>query len=632
MPDSRAPVTPGPWRLARGATVEPDGSVTFSVWAPRASSLAVRIIEGGVERAGAIRAELPLERDEQGVWSVRAGQEKARAGDDYLFVLPDIGARPDPVSRWQPAGVHAPSRIVDPNAFTWTDQTWRGRSRGDLIIYELHVGTFTPEGTFAGVIGKLPYLRELGVTAVELMPVAAFPGTRNWGYDGVYLYAPHEAYGGPNGLKRLVDACHQHGLALVLDVVYNHLGPEGNYLADFGGYFSDRYRTPWGGALNFDGPDSDEVRRFFVDNALYWLTEYHVDGLRLDAIHGIFDVGARPILREIADRFHAEAQRLGRSACLIGESDLNDPRVFRDAERGGYGLDAQWSDDFHHALHAVLTGARRGYFADFGEMGQLAKAIKESFVYDGQYAPHRRRRHGAPAARDAGEHFVIFIQNHDQVANGYQGRRLAEVAGPERQKVAAALLFSTPGLPLLFQGEERADPAPFDYFTSHTDPALAQAVRDGRHAEYLHLLEEGADARDSTVWADPQDEATFQRSKLRWDVVDDAAHADMLAFYGRLISLRRRLPAMHNNRKDLTRVHHDDVQRWIAIERRDPSGSAVVTVANLGDRPVDLPLPEIASSWRLALATLALAAFPEMVGAGARVPLAPATALIFESA
>jgi maltooligosyltrehalose trehalohydrolase len=558
-----------------------------------------------------------------GVHTVRAPAGVAGAGDDYEFVIAGVGPRPDPVSRLQPAGVHGPSRVVAPEAFRWTDAGWTGLARADLVFYELHVGTFTPEGTFAGVARRLPYLRELGVTAVELMPVATFPGDRNWGYDGVFPYAPHAAYGGPEGLKALVDACHAQGLALFLDVVYNHLGPEGNYLGAYGPYFSDRYRTPWGDALNFDGPDSDEVRRYFVDNTLHWLAEYHVDGLRLDAIQGIFDFGARHILREIAEAFGGLAARLGRRAWLVAESDLNDPRVIRAPERGGLGMDAQWSDDFHHALHAVLTGASRGYFGDFGRMADLAKAIQAGFVYDGQRAPHRRRRHGAPSTAEPGDCFVAFIQNHDQVANAYQGRRLAAAAGPDRQKVGAAILFSTPALPLLFQGEEYGELAPFDYFTSHGDPDLVQAVRAGRHAEYLHLLEEGAGAES---WSDPQDEATFARSKLRWATLDTAAGAEMLAFYRALIALRRGTPALANGRKDLCRVDVDEAGRWISIERRDASGSAALTLANLGAAAVDVPVPARSPAWRPILATR-----PDLsaIRPSDTIALPAATALIF---
>jgi maltooligosyltrehalose trehalohydrolase len=585
------------WQLGRGARVEPDGGVTFSVWAPRAEALTVRLLgpDGGV------RLELPMARGADGVFTARADAAAAPVGSDYVYLLPEVGQRPDPVSRHQPAGVHGPSRVVAPAAFRWSDAGWRGLPLAELIFYELHVGTFTPEGTFAAAAAKLPYLRELGVTALELMPVAAFPGARNWGYDGASLFAPHEAYGGPEELRRLVDACHAHGMALFLDVVYNHLGPEGNYLHDFGPYFTDRYRTPWGAALNFDGADSDEVRRFFVDNALYWLTEYHVDGLRLDAIHGIFDFGARHVLAEIAEAFAAESARLGRRAWLVAESDLNDPRVIRPAASGGLGLDAQWSDDFHHAQHALLTGNRRGYFVDFGRTGDLAKAISDGFVYDGQRSAFRRRRHGAPSVRDGGERFVAFNQNHDQVANACLGRRLGQIVGPERQKVAALVLFSTPALPLLFQGEEYGEEAPFDYFTSHGDPALAEAVRQGRHQEYEHLLEEGADV---ATWADPQAEETFARAKLRWASIVRAPHAEMLAFYRALIALRRRLPPLHNGRKDLARVAFDEAGRWLTIERGDPAGAATFTAANYGDAPAAIQLPARGDGWSVALATI----------------------------
>jgi maltooligosyltrehalose trehalohydrolase len=609
------------WRLERGANVGADGTVTFSVWAPRRRALSVRISDA----AGGTRAELPMAGGDDGVFTARAEAAIAAPGDDYVYLLSDLGARPDPVSRHQPNGVHQPSRIVSPNGFAWTDAGWRGVPRAELITYELHVGTFSPEGTFAGVAARLPYLRDLGITAVELMPVAAFPGERNWGYDGVYAFAPHAAYGGPDGLRRLSDACHAHGLALILDVVYNHIGPEGNYLGDYGPYFTNRYRTPWGDALNFDGPDSDEVRRFFVDNALHWLCEYHADGLRLDAIHGIYDFSARPILQEIADAFHAEAARRGRDAWLIAESDLNDPRVIRPKEVGGLGLDAQWSDDFHHALHAIVTGNRRGYFADFGRVADVAKAVTASFVYDGQHAPHRRRRHGAAAAGDAGDRFVSFIQNHDQIANAYQGKRLAQVAGPARQKVAAAVLFSAPALPLLFQGEEWAEEAPFDYFTSHGDPALAEAVRKGRHEEYLHLLEEGADL---ATWADPQAEETFRRCKLRWDSIAAPPHADMLAFYRALIALRRRLAPLHNGRKDLTRVEHDEAGRWLTIVRGDAGGGAAFTCANLGAEPAQMRFPD--GTWRLALASEPSIDCTATADGRTLLLLAPSTVAIYE--
>ncbi|HXU61632.1 MAG TPA: malto-oligosyltrehalose trehalohydrolase, partial [Polyangia bacterium] len=461
-----------------------------------------------------------------------------------------------------------------------------------------------------------------GITAVELMPVNTFPGNRNWGYDGVGLYAPHEAYGGPEALRHLVDACHARGLGLFLDVVYNHLGPEGNYLNDFGPYLTDRYRTPWGQALNFDGPDSDEVRRFFIDNALHWLTEYHVDGLRLDAIHGIFDFGARHVLAELAEAFHAEAARLGRKAWLIAESDLNDPRVIRTAEAGGYGLDAQWSDDFHHAVHTLATGNGRGYFSDYGRAADAVKAITQGYVYDGTYSPYRQRRHGAPSGAEPGVRFVIFNQNHDQIANACQGKRLAQLVGVDKQKVATAVLFVTPGLPMLFEGEEYAEDAPWDYFTSHTDQTLADAVREGRHQEYLHLQEEGADV---SSWADPQDPKTFERTKLRWQSIDQPPHAEVLAFYRSLIALRKRLAPLRNGRKDLTRAEADETAKLLTIRRDDPSGAAVFTVANFGDQPAQAKLPAD-GRWKLALAT----SNPDGARSGPGLSVPPATAYIFE--
>jgi maltooligosyltrehalose trehalohydrolase len=610
------------WRLERGATLGPDGTVTFSVWAPRAPSLSVQLLDAD----GRPRGELPMARDASGVFTARADPGQAPVGSDYAFLVPGKGARPDPVSRRQPAGVHGPSRIVDPGAFRWTDGGWRGLPLEDLIFYELHVGTFSPAGTFAGVEEKLSYLRDLGVTAVELMPVNTFPGARNWGYDGVDLYAPHEAYGGPEALRRLADACHARGLALFLDVVYNHFGPEGNYLGDFGPYVTDRYRTPWGEAINYDGPDSDQVRRFVIDNALHWLTEYHVDGLRLDAVHGIFDFGARHVLRELADDFHGEAARLGRKAWLVAESDLNDPRVIRPPETGGHDLDAQWSDDFHHAVHALATGNRRGYFVDFGRAADVGKAVTSGFVYDGLYSPYRRRRHGAPSVSDPGQRFVVFNQNHDQIANACQGKRLAQLVGIDKQRVAATVLFATPGLPMLFQGEEYAEDAPWDYFTSHTDPGLAEAVREGRHLEYLHLQEEGADL---SSWADPQDEQTFARAKLRWSTLEQAPHAEVLAFYRTLIALRKRLAPLRNGRKDLTRARTDEATKIVTIRRDDPSGAAVFAAANFGDAAAEVALPA-AGGWRLALATSPAGAPADLLAAGAAVAVPAATAYLFE--
>jgi maltooligosyltrehalose trehalohydrolase len=581
------------FRLRYGARPNGDGRTEFRVWAPRAERLSVKL--GG--------REVPLAPEPDGTFAELV--DGAPAGTDYIYVLEAGGVRkerPDPVSRHQPADVHGPSRVVDPDAFSWTDGAWRGIALEAYVTYEAHIGTFTPEGTFDAAIGRLPHLRALGATALELMPVAEFPGGRNWGYDGVDLYAPESSYGGPEGLKRLVDACHAAGLAVVLDVVYNHLGPEGNYLADFGPYFTDRYRTPWGAAVNYDGPGSDGVRRTIVENALYWLVEYHVDALRLDAIHGIFDFSARHILAEIAAAFHDEARRLGRAAYVIAESDLNDVRVIRAPEQGGYGIDAQWTDDFHHALHAVLGPLRRGYFADFGRVDDLAKALAEGFVYDGRYSAWRGRRHGSSSAAEPGRRHVVFIQNHDQVANAYGGERIASALPPEERRLAAALLVCAPYLPLIFMGEEYAETAPFLYFTSHGDPALAAAVREGRAKEHADFQGGGA------PFVDPQSEEAFLRSKLRWDRLSQPGHAAALRLYQDLLALRRREPALSNCRKDLTRVQASDAGRWLVLDRRAPGAASALLVCNLGraGRAIPVRSPGGATArdrWRLALWT-----------------------------
>lgn len=574
------------WRLRFGANPV-DGGVLFRIWAPSVATLAVHVVAPH-------EAVFPMDRDDDGVFTVFA--IGLAAGADYFYEIDGSRHRPDPVSRFQPHGVHGPSRVVDPDAFSWTDHDWKGLAQEELLIYELHTGTFTPQGTFAGVVQRLPYLRELGVSALEVMPVATFPGDRNWGYDGVYLYAPHSAYGGPAGFKQLVDACHRDGLAVVLDVVYNHLGPEGNYLAEYGPCFTDRYRTPWGPAINFDGADSDGVRRFFIDNALYWLTEYHIDALRLDAIHGIFDFGARHLLREMAEAFHQQAQALDRAAWLVAESDLNDVRVINPSEIGGHGLDAQWNDDFHHSLHSLLTGARHGYFADFGRMADLHKALIKGFVYDGRRSLFRRRRHGVDSFANPGRQFVVFNQNHDQIANASAGRRLSHLLTLEQQKLAALVLMCAPNLPMLFMGEEFGASAPFDYFTSFTDRALADAVSEGRKQEYEAFFRERS-------FPDPQSPETFAHSRLDWNEIALAPHRDLLAFNREVISLRSSNHCLSNCRKDLTRTEFSEPGRWMTIERRDPSGSAVCLFCNFSAGGQDIPVPRTSAASRLAIFT-----------------------------
>ncbi|MGH7748223.1 MAG: malto-oligosyltrehalose trehalohydrolase, partial [Candidatus Dormibacteria bacterium] len=405
-------------------------------------------------------------------------------GTDYRLGVDGHPGLPDPRSPHQPEGVHGPSRTVDHRAHAWGDGDWRGAELADAVLYELHVGTFTPQGTFDAAAARLGHLVELGVTAVEIMPVAEFPGDRGWGYDGVNLFAPHHAYGGPDGLRRLVDACHAHGLAAVLDVVYNHLGPDGNYLGAFGPYFTDRYRTPWGEAINLDGRQSDEVRAFVVDNALMWLRDYHLDGLRLDAVHAILDTSAVHILEELAGRVRALEAELGRRLWLIAESDLNDPRLVRDPDRGGYGLDAQWTDDVHHALHAVLTGERTGYYADYGRVEDVAQALRHAFVLDGRYSRYRERRFGRPIGDLGGAHFVVCLQNHDQVGNRATGDRISATLSPGLLACGAALVLCSPYTPMIFMGEEWGAATPFQFFSHMPDSALREAIRDGRYAEF----------------------------------------------------------------------------------------------------------------------------------------------------
>lgn len=573
------------WELRFGARVLPGGGVTFRVWAPRAKTLAIRIL-GDEPRT------LPMTAESVDEFALTIPD--AAAGDDYLLALDDGRLRPDPVSRWQAHGVHGPSRIVDPGSFQWTDRHWKGMPLRQFVIYEIHAGAFTSEGTFEAIIPRLPYLRQLGITAVELMPVVQFPGDRNWGYDGAGLYAPHSCYGGPDGFKRLVDACHGLGLAVILDVVYNHLGPEGSYLGDFAPCYTRKYRTPWGDAINFDGPNSDGVRRYFIDNALYWQTEFHIDALRLDAVHEIFDFSARHFLEELADVFSREAEGSGRMAWIIAESDLDDVRIIAPHAEGGYGLDAQWHDDFHHALHAVLTGAKHGYLADFGEVADLKKALCDGFVYDGRYSPYRRRRHGSSSKGRPGEQFVACIQNHDQIANACRGSRLSQLVSLEQQKLAAAVVLCSPFVPLLFMGEEYGETAPFFYFTSFVDATLAEAVREGRRKEY-------ADFYAKREFPDPQAAETFQRSKLSWTLLEKSPHAEILRFHRDLLALRKELASLSNCRKDLTRVDFDERSKWLVMERGDPSGARALLICNFLTDAQAIPIRFDDAAWRLAL-------------------------------
>jgi maltooligosyltrehalose trehalohydrolase len=523
----------------------------FSVWAPAATTVALV--------AGSCRVALDAGED-QGWYSAEV--DDLGPGTDYAFSLDGGEPLPDPRSPWQPAGVHGPSRVVDHGSFTWTDHEWHGGGPlAPQVFYELHVGTFTPEGTFAAAADRLTYLRDLGVTAVEIMPVVEFPGARGWGYDGVDLYAPHHAYGGPDGLKALVDRCHATGLGVVLDVVYNHVGPEGNYLPCFGPYFTDRHPTPWGSGFNYDGPDSGPVRAFVIDNALMWLRDFHVDGLRLDAAHAIVDTSRVHLLTELAARVRALADELDRELWVIAESDPIAPRLIQPRAAGGYGLDAVWNDDFHHAVHALLTGERDGYYEGFGAIADLAGAYERASSY-------------------AGRQFVAFSQNHDQVGNRATGDRSSHLLATAELKIAAALVLAAPFLPLLFQGEEWGASTPFLYFTDHPDD-LGGAVRAGRHAEFA------AFGWDPDQIADPQATWTYAASTLDWDELHTGSHRELLDWYRRLIAWRRTAGPV-GRAPSAVRTRYSEADRWLVVDLGE-----VALAVNLAEQAQDLPLPAL---------------------------------------
>lgn len=565
-------------RPALGAVPAGDGSVTFTVWAPACERVELRLISPP-ERT------ISMNRDAAGYF--RASVDDVPAGTRYVYLLDGETERPDPASRHQPDGVHGPSAVVDPRQFEWTDQTWRGRPLSDSIIYELHVGTFSDAGTFDGVIPYLDELCELGVNAIEILPVAQFPGDRNWGYDGVGLYAVQHSYGGPDGLRRLVDACHQRGLCVLLDVVYNHLGPEGNYLRDFGPYFTDHYQTPWGDALNFDGPGSDHVRHFFLENARHWLREYHLDGFRFDAVHAIYDSSATHFLEDLATTIHDEADRRGLPAVVIAESDLNDPKVIRSPDLGGWGHDAQWADDFHHALHAMLTGERDGYYVDYGAIDHLAESIRQGYMFTGQFSIHRGRAHGRwPGIRN-GSRFIVCSQNHDQVGNRATGDRLTTNLDFDQLKLAAGVTILSPFLPMLFQGEEYAEPNPFQYFVSHGDPDLVRAVQEGRKREFEAFNWQGE-------IPDPQAETTFQHSKLNHHLKETEPHRAMFNWYREMLRIRRETPALRTldlASQDVTTIPGTSV---LQVRRRHAANQCLLLI-NFGATPerVTLSIPEL---------------------------------------
>ncbi len=585
-----------------GAIGLPEGGCRFTVWAPFSERIEVRQISP-VERIEPLQ---PLAQGYHG-----AVLTDFDTGGRYVYRLykPRGGEpleRPDPASVFQPEGVHGPSQAVAAE-FDWEDREWHGLPLSRYIIYELHVGTFTPEGTFDAVIGHLDELRDLGITAVELMPVAQFPGTRNWGYDGTCPFAAQNSYGGPQGLKRLVNACHLKGLAVILDVVYNHLGPEGNYLRDFGPYFTDFYQTPWGEAVNFDGPHSDDVRRFFIENAIYWIDECHIDALRLDAVHAILDFTARPFLEVLAREVHRTAERLNRKIYSIAESALNDTRIIRPRELGGFALDAQWNDDFHHALHTVLTGEQSGYYQDFGCLEQLARAWRRGFVYEGQYSAYRQRAHGNSSRSIPARQLVVFSQNHDQIGNRLLGQRLSHLVPFEGLKLAASLVILSPFIPLLFMGEEYGETAPFQYFIDHSDPQLINAVRDGRRREFAAF-----------GWQedppDPQDEAIFKAAGLNRSLRQTGPNGVLLSFYRELIRLRTTIPALARLSKKHLEAAADLDHRLLWVRRR--GAGDVFLVFYFGQKQKNMPLPLPPGRWQPILDS----ADPRWLGPGSRVP------------
>ena len=566
-----------------GAVIAADGAMEWRVWAPKVKAVDLILFDQSQRTVEAMTPE------PHGYFLYR--RQAVCDGLRYAYALDKGPERGDPASRWQPDGVAGSSAVVLPLSFQWSDETWGGVLREDLVFYELHVGAFTPEGTFDAVIPRLPALRELGVTAVELMPVGQFPGARNWGYDGVYIFAPQDSYGGPAGLQRLVNACHQQGLACILDVVYNHLGPEGNFLSEFGPYFTDHYRTPWGHAVNYDGAGSEAVRAFVTDNVRMWIRDYHLDGLRLDAVHAIYDFGARHILQDIKEAAEEAAQGRGYPAHVIAESDLNDVRILLPKDRGGYGLDAQWSDDFHHVLHTLLTGERQGYYADYGDPEQLRKVLEETFALDGCYSRHRDRSHGAPAAGLPGDRFVGCIQNHDQVGNRAVGERLGALVSPPAQRLAAALLLLAPHLPLLFMGEEYGEEHPFQFFCSFDGEDLIEAVRQGRKREFEAFHVAGMEVPD------PQAESTFEGCRLTWRWDDVPRKAGIRRLYQDLLDARHSWPAVRMYAERMAKLHSGP-EGLIVLELvrggvKPEAGKTVQTFCNLKNFTQVLPVRDV---------------------------------------
>lgn len=571
-----------------GAQYQGNNRCEFKVWAPLLQQVDLEI-EGPEARL------IPLQKDEDGYWSALV--DAVPPGTLYRYRLDGELMRPDPASQSQPDDVHGPSEVVDHAAHVWQDGQWQGVQLKDYVIYELHIGTFTQEGTFEAAIARLPDLKELGITAIEIMPVAQFPGDRNWGYDGVYPFATQTSYGGPEGLKKLVEACHQQGLAAILDVVYNHFGPEGNYTSNFGPYFTEHYKTPWGAAINYDDAYSEGVRNFVIENVLYWFREFHFDALRLDAVHAIYDFGAKHILAQIKEETAQANQERPFPAYLIAESDLNDVRIIHPPERGGYDMDAQWSDDFHHCLHTLLTRETQGYYEDFGTTEDMAKVLQHRFVYDWSYSKTRKRYHGSDARHCPSYQFVVCSQNHDQVGNRMMGDRLTTLVPFEGLKLLAGAVLLSPYIPMLFMGEEYGEEAPFLYFISHSDPALIAAVREGRQREF-EAFHAGGEAPDAFS------RDTFNQSKLNWELRQQGHHQALWTLYQTLIRMRREMPALQMAEAPVgcsedwqeplkAECVGDQVillQRWCDTQK-------IACLMNFGTEPVEQPV-KVSGNWQ----------------------------------
>lgn len=600
-----------------------NGKSSFTVWAPEKKSVQLHIYQPSAQT-------VEMKPIGDGYFSVEVNTP---AGSTYKIAVDGSPeAYPDPASHYQPEGVHGPSAVVDHQSFQWSDKNWTPPAFEELILYELHIGTFTDEGTFLGAINMLDHLKETGINAIEIMPVAQFPGERNWGYDGVYPYAVQNSYGGPEGLKQLVNACHEKGIAVLLDVVYNHQGPEGNYIENFAPYFTDHYKTPWGKAINFDGEWSDGVREFYCHNTIYWLKEFHIDGLRFDAIHAIYDCGAVHFWELLQERIAQLSASQRRPYYTIAESDLNAPKVIAPVAQNGFGFTAQWLDDFHHAAYVLLDPAGKERYADFGSMQQLAKAFCQGYVHSGEYVNFRKRKFGRSSAGISGNHFVAFINNHDQSGNRIDGARLCALTDHNGSLIATAMLLLSPYIPMLFMGEEYGDKSPFYYFISHSDPELIKAVQEGRKEEFRAFIKPGME------YPDPQSIEIFEVSRLKWDMRSERHHKLLLDWHRALIDLRKQHKALRN--MDREGIRAEALQNdGLILHRSDKEcRSELLAMFNISEHPLSYFTPGNNGTWKRILdstqacwqenSSTAGDGFPASVHAGEQVMLPPRSVLV----